>query len=400
MASVALQPFVRYRFAWLAYAMMFIFAYLQVLISPIMPFLRAELGLSYTVGGLHATMFAAGGVLASLISPLLIDRFGRRAVIWWGIVSMLAGGGLLAVAPVVVLTLGSVLLMAIGGVCAMVIVTAGLSDLYGEQRTIALAEANVLAMVGATLIPLLVGWLEAAGIGWRASLLLPAVLLLAMLRLAVHDPVPESRPPAATDPHPTAPVRLPLAFWLFWIVLAFSIAIEWSIGLWAADMLIATRGVAPEVAALLVSSYYGAMMLGRIVGSILARYTTSERVLLLSMLAALIGVPIFWLVPGLVPGLIGLAIAGLGIGNFFPMALSATIGTAPSAINVATSRALLAGGVAMLFAPFMMGVLADRIGLQMAFATVPVLLLLMLAVLLLARQRTHRRAPTYSARSV
>ncbi len=399
MTTLELPPFVRYRFAWLAYTMMFLFAYLQVAISPIMPFLRTELGLSYTMGGLHVTMFAVGSVLASALSPWLIRCYGRHAVIWWGIAGMVAGAVLLAAAPVVLLTLGSVFLMAVAGVCAMVIVTAGLSDLYGSKRTIALAEANVAAMMGATLVPLLVGWLEASGIGWRATLILPALLLLTMLRLAVRDPVPDSRAPTNPDPT-TRTVRLPATFWLFWVVLALAIAVEWSIGLWAADLLIAARGVAPEVAALLISCYFGAMLAGRIVGSRLAHHTTSDQVLLLSMLVAIVGLPIFWLAPGLLAGMIGLTITGLGVGNFFPMTIAAAIGTAPEATDVATSQAMLAGGVSMLFAPFLLGALADQVGLQLAFATVPLLLLVMLGMLLIARQSLHRRIAAYSTRNV
>lgn len=154
------EPFIRYRFAWLAYAGLFVFAYLQVILSPIMPFLREELSLSYTLGGLHATMFAAGSVIASFISPMLIRRLGRHQVFWWGITGMFVGALLLASAPHVVFTLSSVLLMAIAGVAAMVIITAGLVDLYGSRSPIALAEANVTASIGATMVPLLVG-------GWR-----------------------------------------------------------------------------------------------------------------------------------------------------------------------------------------------------------------------------------------
>ncbi len=385
--------FIRYRFAWLAYAGLFVFAYLQVILSPIMPFLREELQISYTLGGLHATMFAAGSVVASFISPVLIRRFGRRHVFWWGITGMLIGALLLASAPHVIFTLGSVLLMAIAGVSAMVIITAGLVDLYGSQSTIALSEANVTASVGATIVPLLVGWLAATGIGWRAAFGLPVLLLAVMLWTARHDPVPGDLPRAtarATAPPPRR-VRLPVAFWLFWMVLMLGVAVEWSVALWAADQLIAARGVAPETAALLVSFFFGAMLLGRIVGSRLAHHTASDQVLLLSLLVAGLGVPIFWLAPNLVLGLVGLVITGLGIGNFFPMGLSAAMGTVSEHTDVASAQALLAGGVAMLFAPFLLGALADLIGIQGAFASVPVLVLVMLVMLGIARHQQGRR---------
>lgn len=391
------EPFIRYRFAWLAYAGLFVFAYLQVILSPIMPFLREELSLSYTLGGLHATMFAAGSVIASFISPMLIRRLGRHQVFWWGITGMFVGALLLASAPHVVFTLSSVLLMAIAGVAAMVIITAGLVDLYGSRSPIALAEANVTASIGATMVPLLVGWLATTSFGWRAVLIVPALLLAMMIGTARRDPVPGDLPrvPRAASPTQARRVRLPRAFWLFWLVLTLGVAVEWSVALWAADLLIAARGVAPETAALLVSLFFGAALLGRIVGSRLAHHTASDQVLLLSLLVAGLGVPIFWLAPNLGLGLMGLVITGLGIGNFFPMGLAAAMGTVTEHTDVASAQALLAGGVAMLFAPFLLGALADVIGIQGAFGSVPVMLVAMLTMLLFARQqRGRRRAAT------
>lgn len=154
-------------------------------------------------------------------------------------------------------------------------------------------------------------------------------------------------------------------------------------------------GVAPETAALLVSLFFGAALLGRIVGSRLAHHTASDQVLLLSLLVAGLGVPIFWLAPNLGLGLMGLVITGLGIGNFFPMGLAAAMGTVTEHTDVASAQALLAGGVAMLFAPFLLGALADVIGIQGAFGSVPVMLVAMLTMLLFARQqRGRRRAAT------
>ena len=56
-------PFLRDRFTWLAYLMLAYFAYLQAVLGPLVPFLRDELHLSYTVSGLHLSAFSIGMVL-------------------------------------------------------------------------------------------------------------------------------------------------------------------------------------------------------------------------------------------------------------------------------------------------------------------------------------------------
>ena len=69
------KPFVRNDFTWLAYVMLAYFAYLQASFGPLMPFLRAELHLSYTIGSLHVSAFALGMVLAGLLGDRLAHRW-------------------------------------------------------------------------------------------------------------------------------------------------------------------------------------------------------------------------------------------------------------------------------------------------------------------------------------
>ena len=46
----------------------------------LMPSLREELGLSYTIASLHFSAFAGGMILAGLIGNLVVRRYGRRTV--------------------------------------------------------------------------------------------------------------------------------------------------------------------------------------------------------------------------------------------------------------------------------------------------------------------------------
>lgn len=54
------KPFVRVRFTWLAYLMLGYYSYLNSTLGPILPFLRSELELSYSLAGLHVSAFALG----------------------------------------------------------------------------------------------------------------------------------------------------------------------------------------------------------------------------------------------------------------------------------------------------------------------------------------------------
>ena len=57
------QTFHRDRFTWLAYLSLAFYGYFLNVLGPITPFLKDELGLSYTVSSLHFTAFAVGILL-------------------------------------------------------------------------------------------------------------------------------------------------------------------------------------------------------------------------------------------------------------------------------------------------------------------------------------------------
>ena len=119
------------------------FAYLQASLGPLMPFLRDELSLSYTAAGLHLSAFAAGMIMAGSLGDRLAQRLGRRVLFWGGALGMAAGTLLLVAGRQAAATVGGVLVMGSLGSLLLVVVQATLSDRHGDQRAVALTEANV-----------------------------------------------------------------------------------------------------------------------------------------------------------------------------------------------------------------------------------------------------------------
>src|SRR5690349_13279732 len=87
------MAFTRDRLTWIAYALLAWFAYLQAAPGLIVSQLRDEFGLSHTTGGLHVAAFAAGAVVAGLVSGPLERGLGRRRLFW-------ASAGVMAVGAV------------------------------------------------------------------------------------------------------------------------------------------------------------------------------------------------------------------------------------------------------------------------------------------------------------
>jgi predicted MFS family arabinose efflux permease len=74
--------FRRDRLTWVAYGLLAWFAYLQAAPGLVIAHLRDELGMSYSTGGLHVAVFAAGSMVAGVICARLGRALGRRVLFW------------------------------------------------------------------------------------------------------------------------------------------------------------------------------------------------------------------------------------------------------------------------------------------------------------------------------
>lgn len=378
------NQFIRDRFTWLAYLQLAYFAYLQATLGPLMPFLRAELAFSYTIAGLHLSAFAVGMVLSGLTGDKFAARWSRHAVLWGGALGMSLGGIGLGLSKLIIFTVTSTFVMGWLGTLVLVTVQATLSDRHGERRAIALTESNLAAAIAAGAAPVMVGLSQRVGLGWPVALFFGAAGLALMALLFYRVPLPQPMREAPDGPRPGS--RLPAAYWGYWGVVFMVVSVEWSVIFWGSDFLETQVGLSRVNAATTMSVFFAAMIVGRFVGTRLTRHFSGETLLLLALGITSLGFPLFWLSPHVALTIAGLFITGLGVANLFPLTLSVAVGVASQLADVASARMSLAGGMAILSAPFVLGWLADRFGIYGAYAVVPLLLTGAIIVTLTARR--------------
>lgn len=376
--------FVRTRFTWLAYILLGYYAYLQASVGPLMPFLRSELHMSYTLEGLHFSAFAFGAVLVGLSGDRVTRLCGRRRVFWGGAGVMAAGAVALVISHHPILTLLSIVVMGYAGNLLLMTIQSTLSDQHQEQRSIALIEANVVASIGASLAPLCIGGLQSVALGWRSALVLMVLILLLIFPVSRNISIPSGKHPARKPSSAPHALAFPLSFWAYWTVVLLGVAIEWCIVYWGADFLAQESRLSKSVAASLVSLFFLAEIVGRFIGSRLARAIRSTRLILLAVLLTVTGFPLFWLAPIAPLRLIGLCITGMGIANLWPLSIALTLGTVPEQTDAASARTALGAGMAILIAPFVLGWLADQVGIRGAYGIVALLLLLISGMIVVA----------------
>ena len=381
------SSFRRDRLTWVAYILLAWFAYLQAAPGLVVAHLRAELELSYSWGGLHVAGFAAGSIAAGVISARLERALGRRTLFWSAAALMGAGAIGLVTGRVAALTVGSVLVMGVGGGLLLVTIQAALADRHGERRAVALAEANVAASIAYVALIGALSLTAALHAGWRvallASLVVPMLMWWTNRRLAIDAPAPPQ----------VAYGRLPGVFWIAAAMLFCTTAAEWCITAWGATFVEDAADVSTDSAVAMMAGYFGGVVIGRVLGSRLARRHDPARLLALALAVTAAGFAVLWPSTEPVQALIGLSLMGIGLGNLFPMGVSVAVALSPERAALASGRAVATASFAVLLAPLTVGTLADATSLTAALGVVPIVLTLAAAGLVLVH-RTQTRAIT------
>jgi fucose permease len=373
----------------MTYGLVGFFAFMETVLGPIMPFLRRELDLGYAAASLHFSAFALGAVLLGFFGDRIVGRWGRHAALWGGAFGVAAGALFLIFSPSAWGTVPATFAMGICGALVLVTSQAVLSDRHGEYSAVAVTESNVTASACAIVAPLLVGASAVSGLGWRAALVLPVVALV-LLAARFFSLTLDLPPNTAKDDVPADGPTLSLLYWALWTLVALGVAAEWCVGYWGADFLAEETGLTRPAAATSLTAFFAAMLVGRIASSRLARTLPPTVLLTVTLFVALLGFPLFWLSPGTLLVLAGLFLTGLGIGGVYPLGVSAAIAAAPGNTDAAAARLAIGGGGAILVAPFVLGALADRIGIGTAFGIVVPMLLAALSLALIAGRRSRQ----------
>jgi len=362
---------VRDRTTWILYASLAIYGYVLYGLGPALDALRGELDVSRGAIGLAGSAFALGAVLTALGAPPVLARVGHGTILRAGLLGLGAGTVMLVVAGPLATVIGAAFVMGIAGTSALVVVPLVVEARQPEARAAALSEANVGAAAAGVLAPVAVGAAILLGAGWPAGALL---VLAAIAAVILVGRAGDFDGPPAPDTRPEAAGRLPRGFWRWWSVIVLVVGVEFCIAFWATDFLREEAGVGRGAASAALGLFVGGMATGRFVGGRLAVARDPRRLLIGALALTAAGFALFWSTGTAVASLAGLAVTGLGVAMLFPLSLSFAMASAPGLSEKASARASLAGGVAVLVAPYALATLADLIGVRPGFLIVPALL--------------------------
>jgi MFS family permease len=364
------------------YVMLAIFGFKQSVLGSVTPFLRDEMGLGTANIGWHFSIYAAGLILSGRVVTELGRHLAMDRILRLGAMAMVATILLVAVAGALWASLALSLALGVTGGIVQISIQSSLAAHHGRYQGVALVEAFVLGAAGVFLGPLIIGYAAETALGWRAGLIVPAVLL-ALTFVLFSNSFRGSAAEGAETSGVQAKGGLPMGVFLVLGMILLGIATEWGIGFWGAQFLEVRMSLPPAEAVKMMSVFFGGTVVGRIVASrLLITFGVRPLLVLLIILGGLC-VAGLALSAGKPLALAALFCGGACLGNFFPLILSVANEFAPDRPTDVSQRATQAVGLALLIVPFGIGQLGEKFGLVTAFgylALFPIGMLLLLLV--------------------
>jgi len=166
------------------------------------------------------------------------------------------------------------------------------------------------------------------------------------------------------------------------VLLFFQFGNEWSLGGWLPLLLSKRVGVSPAASLLMLTLYWLALLVGRVMASALLTRTPHGRLLIASASAALMGCTILASTNNRFGAVVGILLVGCGFASVYPLAAGRISGSFrgyhPGFFNGVFSLAVTGG----LLAPWSLGFLVARWGTRAVIA-VPLVGTLMVFLLVL-----------------
>jgi MFS transporter, DHA1 family, multidrug resistance protein len=168
------------------------------LFLPVIPAVKADLGLPDALAQLAFSVSLFGMAFATLVYGTLSDRYGRRPVLLSGLSLFLIGSVIAAASSSISMLILGRLVQAIGAGCGITLVRAIARDSFGPDRLVkAIAYLTMFYTLGPMIAPM-VGGILVDTLGWR-SVFGFALIASATIATGAYFAIYETRPPPTSD---------------------------------------------------------------------------------------------------------------------------------------------------------------------------------------------------------
>ena len=351
--------------------------------APKIPEFASRLGLSESGLGLMIMCFGIGSLVLMPIAGILIAHFGTTRTVKGATILFLSTMLLLSIVPNI--PMAALAIFFFGGLMGAmdVAMNGNAVEVEKSMRRAIMSSCHAFWSLGAFLGATTGGFLiETLGVLGHAVLLTVAgaTLFAVLWPFVLHD-----------APHPSEErqkVRLPMTLlpWLIGVMALFSMVPEGAILDWGALYMRDELGASLALSGFAFGAFSLTMAAMRFAGDHVRDRFGAVKTLRFCTVMAMIGMIIAGTAPNAYVAMAGFAVCGIGISNMVPIAFSAAGNLPGFAQGVALSVATVMGYSGSLFAPSVIGFIAEHTGFAIIFTLLPVLFVV---VLLLSHHGVH-----------
>ena len=155
------------------------------LLVPLLPFIKEDMGLSFTEVGLLRSVFSGASAVLQVPAGFLAESMGEFWLLVWGNVWVSAGLVAMAMAPVFLALVAASGVGGLGGGMQHPLASSMVSRAYDDKgRATAVGTVNFAGDLGKMIAPLVAGLL-AVSLGWRATFMAVGIAGLAFMLAAM-----------------------------------------------------------------------------------------------------------------------------------------------------------------------------------------------------------------------
>lgn len=350
--------------------------------APKIPEFAARLQLDESELGLMIMCFGIGSLCAMPAIGAMISRDGSRRLMLLIAASTVPCLWFITLAPSI-WTAALALFLTGGLIGGMdVAMNANAVEVEKRQRRAIMSSCHGFwslgGVAGAALGGVLIG-LYGVQLHAVIACLLTAVAVAIAWPRALADPPhrdsPEAEGSLAATPRPGL-LTAGATVWLTGIICLIVMTPEGAILDWGALYLRQELGAEPALSGLAFGAFSAAMALMRFLGDLVRDRFGAVRTFRVSAILAMIGLTIAGLAQSPQMAILGFAIAGLGFANTVPIAFSAAGNLPGLPQGLAISVVTFMGYSGILFAPSVIGFIAEHTGFSVIYLALPVFVIM------------------------
>ena len=347
--------------------------------GPTIPFLMEDYRISLGQAGLFMTFMAMGRLLSVAFSGVLSDRLGRKALLLTG--TGLLTAGLIAVGTLSIywLAMGFVILAGVGHGMVDTSGSAAILDMHKDDSLRALNLSHMFFGVGCLIGPLISGMLLTLLPSWRTDYYVKGFagilifLMIAGCKFAATDGRTNNRQESGP----------PLFSWvllLLGLVMFLYSGVGHTLNTWINKYMGDVVHFPVFFAAGSLAVYNLGLTAGRFTCGLIGDRVRLKRLIFITSVCSLaaISVALFSSSGGVI--VVSLGLTGFFFGGLFPAAISIAGRMLPDRRGTVTGLLIMMAALGSMTIPAVSGFVSQGFGLQRSMQTLPLLVLVLVAV--------------------